>query len=191
MTEKFLLFISPVVVLSVCLYVYVYVRTPENTGAILYTNTTSSSTREELKEDTNTNRVILGTEKTPDQNIMSTSEQSPMHTEQFTLTLRETVHTKDRRIALTLTGLTLERDEPNPNLPHSPDPGIVCPSFTLLIEGVQETVSVCIATQGDSPNRNKGSVENTAGTVTLSVLDMTQSTTPFGNPEKIIVQIAY
>jgi hypothetical protein len=114
-----------------------------------------------------------------------------MHTEQFTLAQNEIVHTKDGLITLTLTGFTIERNEPDPNLPYSPDPGIICPSFILSVNGVEETLSLCIATQGDTPNKNTGSVKNTTGTVTLSVLNMSGSTSSSGHPEKIVVQITY
>ena len=192
MTQRLLVYISPVILLFVCFFIYTRVSTSENTETIRYSDTTSPLTQETGK-DVYDNHAILDSDKTPGTKIISTSEQLPqsMHTEQFTLTQNEIVHTSDNLITLTLTGFTIERNEPDPSLPYSPDPGIICPSFTLSVNGVEETLSLCIATQGDIPNKNTRSVKNADSTVTLSVLDMSGSVSSFGHPKKIVVQITY
>ncbi len=192
MAQRLLVYMSPVILLFVCFFIYTHVSTSENTETIRYSDTTSPLTQE-TKEDTPDNQAILDSDKTPETKIISTSEQLPqsMHTEQFTLTHNETVHTSDNLITLTLTGFTIERNEPDPSLPYSADPGVICPSFILRVRGIHETLSLCIATQGDIPNKNTGSIKNADGTVTLSVLDMSGSTSSSGHPEKIVVQITY
>ncbi len=194
MTQKLILYISLVALFSVCLFVYVQIHAPADIKTMNDTGEPPTFVQDtEGENPTDNNPVITPQGQDLETKIISSATQTPptMHSEQFTLTQNETVHTNDNLVSLTLAGITIEQNEPDPNLPYSPDPGIMCPSFLLRIHGVEETLSLCIATQGDTPNRNTGSVQSADGTVTLSVLDMSGATSSFGHPEKIVVQITY
>ena len=191
MTQKVILYTGMLTTLSLCLFVYIKIFTPKDAGTMINTPEASYSSPNTPTEETKNNPRVVHSIQESETSTLSNPMQplTTMHEEQFTLAQNEAVRTKDDLMTLTLTGFTIERDAPDPNLPYSPDPGIICATFDLARSGTTETLSLCVATHPDIPGRNTGSIKNHDGTITLSILDMSPSTTAFGHPETVTVQI--